>query len=35
MEDIRNLSAINDLDWDYISKWIQQLKLRTFDLINR
>ena len=35
MEDIKSLVIIENLDWDYISKWIKQLKLCTFDLINR
>jgi len=35
MEDIKNLMAIENLDWAYISKWITQLKLHTFGLINR
>jgi hypothetical protein len=35
MEDIKNLVVIDNLDWSYILKWINQLKLRTFDLINR
>jgi hypothetical protein len=35
IEDIKSLVVIERLDWDYISKWIKQLKLRTFNLINR
>lgn len=35
MEDIKSLVIVNNLDWEYISKWIKQLKLRTFDLINK
>jgi len=35
IEDIKSLVIIDGLDWDYISKWIKQLKLRTFSLINR
>jgi len=35
IEDIKNLVVIDNLDWEYISKWVKQLKLRTFDLINR
>lgn len=35
MEDIKSLIVVDNLDWGYISKWIKQLKLRTFDLINR
>jgi hypothetical protein len=33
MEDIKNLTAIEQLDWPYITKWINKLNLRTFDLI--
>jgi hypothetical protein len=33
MEDIKNLSAIEQLDWPYITKWINKLNLKTFDLI--
>jgi Nucleotidyltransferase of unknown function (DUF6036) len=35
MEDIKSLVLVDNLDWVYISKWIKQLKLRTFDLTNR
>lgn len=35
IEDIKSLVIIEGLDWDYIEKWIKQLKLRTFNLINR
>lgn len=35
IEDIKSLVVIDSLDWEYISKWVKQLKLRTFDLINR
>ena len=35
IEDIKSLVIIEGLDWDYISKWIKQLKLRTFNLTNR
>jgi hypothetical protein len=35
IEDIKNLVVIDNLDWTYISKWTKQLKLRTFNLINR
>ena len=34
MEDIRILSANNDLDRDYINRWIRKLKLNTFGLIS-
>ena len=33
-EDIKNLAAIEDIDWPYISKWITQLQLNTFNLLN-
>ena len=32
-EDIRLLSAIDKLDWDYIQNWIRKLKLNTFGII--
>ena len=35
IEDIKNLAVIENLDWPYITKWIKQLKLRTFDIINK
>ena len=35
MEDISNLIAFDGLDWAYIEKWINQLKLNTFDLLNK
>lgn len=34
MEDIKNLIASDRLDWVYIEKWIKQLKLRTFNLLD-
>lgn len=34
-EDIKNLVTIEDLDRDYITKWIKQLKLGPFNLTNR
>ncbi|OQP57633.1 hypothetical protein A3860_08355 [Niastella vici] len=33
MEDIKNLSAIEQLDWPYIKKWINKLNLKSFDLL--
>ena len=33
-EDIRLLSAIDNLDWNYIQSWIRILKLNTFGVIN-
>lgn len=35
IEDLKSLVVVDNLDWEYISKWVKQLKLRTFDLINR
>jgi len=35
IEDIKSIVTIEGLDWNYITKWIKQLKLRTFNLINR
>lgn len=32
MNDITNLSKIETLDWVYINKWLQKLKLKTFNL---
>jgi hypothetical protein len=32
-EDIKNLTAIENMDWAYIKKWISKLNLRTFDLL--
>lgn len=34
-EDIKTLSALEELDWYYISGWINNLKLDTFDLIKK
>ena len=33
MEDIKNLSLIPDLQWDYIDFWIKKLNLNKFDLL--
>ncbi len=33
MEDIKNLSTVQGLDWDYIHKWIKSLNLNTFNLL--
>ena len=33
IEDIKVLSGIKNLDWDYINKWIASLKLNTFGSI--
>lgn len=32
MEDIKNLTAIENLDWPYINGWIKKLNLKSFDL---
>ena len=34
MKDIQELWNINDLDREYIRRWIGVLKLNTFELIN-
>jgi hypothetical protein len=33
MDDIKNLSAIEQLDWPYITKWIEKLQLKSFNLL--
>jgi hypothetical protein len=33
MEDIKNLVAIENLDWPYIKNWITKLNLKSFDLL--
>jgi hypothetical protein len=35
MEDIKNLSQLETLDWNYIIEWIKKLKLQTFNLIEK
>lgn len=35
MEDVSNLTAMNNLDFKYIDKWLSQLQLKTFNLLNR
>ncbi len=35
MEDIRNLSQIDNLDWEYIKHWVNQLQLNIFDLFHQ
>jgi hypothetical protein len=35
MEDIKNLSQLETLDWNYIFEWIKKLKLQTFNLIEK
>jgi len=34
MEDIRNLAASENLDWEYVNLWIGRLRLNTFNLLN-
>jgi hypothetical protein len=34
-EDIRILSLLNNLDWHYIDKWVDMLKLNTFSLLKK
>jgi hypothetical protein len=33
IEDIKNLSAVKNLDWSYIKGWVHKLNLNTFALI--
>jgi hypothetical protein len=33
MEDIKNLSRKEDMDWSYINNWIEELRLNTFGLL--
>lgn len=35
MEDIRILAEMKDLDWTYINKWINSLKLNTFEILDQ
>jgi hypothetical protein len=35
MEDIKNLSQLETLDWIYINEWIKKLNLQTFNLIEK
>ncbi len=32
LDDIKNLSEIDTLDWEYINDWVKELKLNTFNL---
>jgi Nucleotidyltransferase of unknown function (DUF6036) len=34
MEDIKALSILEELDWDYIDHWIKELNLKTFNLLH-
>jgi hypothetical protein len=33
MEDIKNLKVIEQLDWQYVKKWVDKLKLKSFNLL--
>lgn len=33
MDDIKNLSLLNELDWPYINRWIKSLNINTFNLL--
>ncbi len=33
MEDVRNLSQLETLDWAYINEWLKELNLDTFNLL--
>jgi len=33
MEDIKLISHVEDLDWNYINDWIKELPLKTFNLL--
>jgi hypothetical protein len=35
MEDIKSLSALSELDWNYINGWIKELDLKTFNLLRK
>ena len=35
MEDIKLLSNVENLDWNYINTWIEELNLKTFNLLPR
>jgi hypothetical protein len=32
MEDIKNIAALNNLNWSYIRQWINELKINNFNL---
>lgn len=34
MEDIKVLSKLPQIDWEYVKNWINKLKLNTFNLLN-
>ncbi len=33
MDDIKNLTAIEQLDWPYINQWVKKIKLKSFNLL--
>ena len=33
MEDIKLLSRVENLDWNYINAWLKELNLKTFNLL--
>jgi len=35
LDDIKNISEIETLDWQYINSWIAELELKTFDLFQK
>ena len=35
MEDIKLLSKVESLDWNYINTWLKELNLKTFNLLTR
>ena len=35
MEDIKNLASLENLDWHYINKWINELNLHSFKLLSK
>lgn len=35
MEDIKLLSNVENLDWNYIDTWLKELSLKTFNLLMR
>ncbi len=35
IEDIKNLSQLETLDWNYINEWIKKLNIQTFNHIEK
>jgi hypothetical protein len=35
IQDIKNLAELDTLDWEYINKWVKELKLGTFNLLKK